>query len=288
MRELIDMEESIKKYIKVSLFGIIVLIVLFGSIYTVAAGQRGVLLTFGKPSDLAQVEGLHFKWPLAQKVVKIDVKTQKYEADAGSASKDLQVVSTKIAVNYHLVPETTPILYKEIGLGYQDRVIQPAVQEVVKASTAKFTAEELITRRAEVKEDIKQLLKERLQIRGIVVEEISITNFEFSEEFNRAIESKVTAEQLKLKAERDLERIIIEKQQTITRAEAEAQALRLQKQEITPDLIRLREIEVQSKALDVRLKAIEKWDGILPKVTSDVVPLIDISSFEMQQVAQTA
>jgi len=266
------MEKKITDYenipIKGIIIGLVIVILLFFSIFIVNAGERGVVLTFGKPNEIASSEGLHFKIPFAQRVIKMDVKTQKYEADAGAASKDLQVVSTKIAVNYHLVPEWTPQLYQEIGVAYQDRVIQPAVQEVVKASTAKFTAEELITRRAEVKEDIKQLLKERLQERGIVVEDISITNFDFSDSFNSAIEAKVTAEQNALQAKNKLEQIKYEAEQTVTKAEAEAEALRVQKQQITPDLIKLREIEVQRTA-------IEKWNGELPQVTGGAIPFID-------------
>lgn len=261
-------EEVKVPYVGIAI-GLLIVIGLFMSVYIVPAGERGVLLTFGKADDVAMREGLHFKIPLAQRVVKMDVKTQKYEADASAASEDLQIVSTKIAVNYRLTPESTPKLFKTVGVAYQDRVIQPTVQEVVKASTARFTAEELITRRPEVKEMIKELLKERLQERGIVIEDISITNFEFSESFNTAIEAKVEAEQLKLKAERDLQRIEIEAQQKITQAEAEAEALRLQKQEITPDLIKLRQIEVQRTA-------IEKWNGILPTVTGGAIPFIDM------------
>jgi len=258
-KEKTPLEELSKKFfIGATIFIIIALF--FSSVYIIEAGERGILLTFGKPDQVAATEGLHFKFPLAQKIIKMDVKTQKYETDASAASKDLQVVTTQIAVNYHLVPETVPLLYQEIGIYYQDRIIQPAVQEVVKASTAQFTAEELITRRPEVKERIKELLRDRLGLRGIVVEEISITNFDFSESFNAAIESKVTAEQLKLKAERDLQRIEIEAQQTIVSAKAEAESLRLQKQEITPDLIELRRIEVQKLA-------IERWDGHLSYVS---------------------
>lgn len=267
-------EEYVKRIIKIVAIGfcsLLVLMLLFGSYYTIKAGHRGVVLTFGKPSVIASTEGFHLKIPLAQSVVKMDVRTQKYEAGASSASKDLQIVSTSVATNYHISPEAVPRLYKEVGLEYENRIINPAVQEVVKASTAKFTAEELITKRPEVKEMIKQLLKERLIIRDIIVEEISITNFEFSEIFNSAIEAKVEAEQKKLKAERDLERIRIEKEQKIAQAEAQAQSLKLQKREITPDLIRLRQIEAQ-------MLAIEKWNGILPSVTGGAIPLISVDN----------
>ncbi len=268
-----DDELDIKMISKFALYGFLTLfglILFFSSFYIVSAGERGVLLTFGNPDEIAKTEGLHFKIPFAQKIVKMDIKTQKYEVDASSASKDLQIVSTKIAVNYRINGERTPEIYQTIGLAYQDRIIQPAIQEVVKATTAEFTAEELITKRPEVKEKIKELMRARLIDRGFVVEEISIVNFDFSATFNDAIESKVKAEQLKLKAERDLERIIIEKEQRITQAQAEAEALRLQKSEITSDLIKLREIEVQRQA-------IEKWDGVLPKVTGGAIPFIDIT-----------
>jgi len=259
-------------------FILVGLSIIFGSFYTISAGFRGVLLTFGEANEIAVTEGLHFKFPIAQSVVKMEVRTLKYEASSIAASSDLQVVSTKIAVNYHLVPESTPSLFKDVGLAFEDRIIQPAVQEVVKASTAQFTAEELITRRPEVKLVIKELLADRLQIRGIFVEDISITSFEFSETFNRAIEAKVEAEQRKLKADRDLERIVVEAEQKITQAEAEAEALRLQRQQITPDLIKLRQIEVQRTA-------IEKWNGILPQVTGGAIPFIDVLEIVEQPAA---
>lgn len=255
--------------------GVIVLIAIglfFGSFRMIGAGERGVVLTWGKASPEAREPGWNWKLPIAQQIVKMSVQTQKYEASASSASSDLQVVSTKVAVNYHLTPETVPELYKEIGLGYQDRIIQPLVQEAVKAATAKYQAEQLITNRAEVKNLIQTSLQERLIARGIIVEEVSITDFDFSASFNEAIEAKVTAEQLKLKAERDLERVLVEKDQKIAAAQAEAESLRLQKTEITEDLLRLRQIEVQKAAID-------KWDGKMPMyMMGDSVPFISLST----------
>jgi len=252
------------KYIKLGILAFVILFIvlpaIFSAAYTIKAGERGVLLTFDKPSPDAVGEGLHFKFPFAQKIVEIDVKTQKYVAEASSSSQDLQIVSTSIAVNYHLTPSTVPKLYQEIGLSYEDRIIQPAVQEVVKAVTARYTAEELITRRADVKNDIHSELRERLQIRGMVVEDISITNFDFSESFNDAIESKVTAEQLKLKAETDLERV-----------ELEALAIRLQVQEINAEFIEFKRLENEKFAL-------EQWNGILPQVTGGATPFVSIDT----------
>ena len=261
--------KNIKKGIKTFVICLILLVLLLGSAYTVKAGHRGVLLTFGKPSMDAVGEGLHFKIPFAQTIKRFEVKTQKIEVGADASSSDLQNVQTVIALNYHLQPDMVPKLYQEIGTSFQSRIIDPAIQESVKAVQAKFTAEELITRRSEVRVQIQEFLGDKLAEYYIKVDSFNIIDFKFSDEFNDAIEQKVTAEQLMLKAEMDLERIRVEKEQTITQAEAEAESLRLQKAQITPDLIELRKIEVQ------RL-AIEKWNGIMPQVTGGAMPFIDI------------
>jgi regulator of protease activity HflC (stomatin/prohibitin superfamily) len=248
---------------------VILFLILLGGLYTVPTGHRGVLTTFGNPEMDAKPEGLGFKIPIAQKVTDLEVRTQKLEVNADGSTFDLQDVQVVIALNYNVIPESVPKLYTEIGLDYRSRLVDPAVQESVKAVTATYKAEELITKRPQVRSDIKTELKERLGKSYILVTDFNIVNFQFSAEFDSAIESKVTAEQLKLKAERDLERIKIEKEQLITQAEAEAQALRLQKQEITPELIQLRQIEMMKKA-------IEKWNGVMPEATSGM-PFIDVS-----------
>ncbi|MBU1235105.1 MAG: prohibitin family protein [Proteobacteria bacterium] len=266
-QELAKLKKKITNIIKVSLIFIVAVGAFFGTMYSISAGERGVLLTFGKPDVTPKTEGLHFKIPLAQKIVKMEVKTQKYETDASSSSKDLQIVSTKLAVNYHLNPSSVVTIYQEIGLDYNNRLIQPAVQEVVKASTAQFTAEELITKRSEVKEKIKELLKLRLDQRGILVEEISITNFDFSDEFNKAIEMKVTAEQQALTAKNKLEQVKYEAEQRIAQAEAEAEAIKIQAEAITS----------QGGKDYVQLKMIEKWDGKLPVYSlGNAMPFIQL------------
>jgi len=268
-------EQDVVKTIQFVVVGVLAFILIFSTVVIVPAGYRGVLMTFGKPSMDTMGEGIHFKIPLAQTVKNLEVRTTKLETNADAASRDLQEVQTTIAVNYHLIPGEVPLLYQEVGLDYQERIISPALQESVKAITSKFTAEELVTRRPEVSKGIHDFLNERLSAYHIKVDDFNIVNFQFSEEFDKAIEQKVTAEQLKLKAERDLERIIIEKDQQITQAQAEAESLRLQKAEITPDLLRLREIEVASKAID-------KWNGILPQVTGGAIPFISLADMNNQ------
>ena len=143
------------------------------------------------------------------------------------------------------------------------------MKESFKAAAARYTAEELISKREALKTEVRNYLRERLQVYGIVVVELSITDFEFSQEFNKAIESKQTAEQNALRAKRDLDRIRVEAEQKIASARAEAEALRLQRQVVSPELIELRKIEAQ-------IKAIEKWDGKLPSVTGGAVPFIQV------------
>ncbi|MCK9371164.1 prohibitin family protein [Candidatus Dojkabacteria bacterium] len=269
-----DRDDSGLIWIKLTIWAIIalvVIIILFSSVYIIGAGQRGILLTFGKPSMEAKTEGLHFKIPLVQTIVKMDVKTQKYEADASAASKDLQDVTSKIATNYHLTPEYVPQLYKEIGTGYEVRVIQPAEQEAVKSITAQFTAEELITKRELVREKIKTLLQEKLSARGLVIEDVSIVDFSFSPSFTQAIEAKVTAEQNALAAKNKLEQIKYEADQRVTQANGEATAIRIQAEAIT----------AQGGAEYVQLQFINKWDGKLSTVSMSggATPIIDVSRF---------
>lgn len=252
---------------------IFVFIVILNPFVIINAGERGVVLTFGKAGDETLTEGLHFRIPFVQKIIKMDVKVQKSQTDADSASKDLQDIHSIIALNYHIIPERANIIFKTIGLTYKDKVIDPAVQEVVKAVTAKYTAVELITQREKVRNDIKQLLKERLIQYHIVVDDFSIINFKFSPQFTQAIEQKQTAEQLALKAQRDLERVKIEAEQKITQAKAEAESLRIQKENVTPLLVELRKIEAN-------MKAIEKWDGKLPTVTGGAMPFIDLEKIK--------
>jgi len=238
----------------------------------VPSGHRGVLTTFGKVDDHVYGEGLHLRWPIAQKMHLIDVRIQKGEGEGEAASKDLQVVHTKVAVNYHLKPERVASAFREVGdlREVEVRLILPAVHEAVKASTARYTAEELITKRPEVRDAIRATLNERLGKHYVTVDEFSIVSFNFSRSFNEAIEAKTTAEQLKLKAERDLQRIRVEADQRVASAEAEAKALALQKREVTAELLRLREVENQRRA-------IERWDGRLPAyVAGGSVPFLQL------------
>lgn len=240
-----------KKWLVVGVlfFGFLIL----NPFFIIRAGERGVVLRVGKVSRVAG-EGLGFRIPLVEKVKKLDVKIQKEEENSEASSKDLQTVSAVIALNYNLVPEEVGLLWQEVGKDYKFRIIDPAIQESVKAATARYTAEELITKREQVREDIKLILGEKLTPLHINVAEFSIVNFEFSKQFNASIEEKVKAEQDALKAQNDLKRVEFEAQQKVTAAKAEAEAIRIQAQAIT-----------QQGGRDyVQLQAVQKWNGILP------------------------
>ena len=196
---------------------------------------------------------------------KIDVQTQKEQVDATAASKDLQNVTTTIALNYSIDQSKVVELYSNIGTSYKERVIDPYIQESVKATTANFTAEELITKREEVSEEVKAHLAERLSPLGIVTQGLSIVNFKFSESFNDAIENKVTAEQNALAAKNKLAQVQYEAQQAVEEAKGKAEALRIESNAISSN----------PKVLELR--AIEKWNGVLPQVTGGATPFINVN-----------
>lgn len=223
------------------------------------AGERGVVLNFGAVQNEVLDEGLHIRIPIMQRIVKMDVKIQKSETRAEAASKDLRDIQSVIALNYHIIPEKANWVYQNIGVAFKERVIDPTVQESVKAVTARYTAVQLIGERENVSTAIKDALSQKLSDYNLFVDGFSVIDFSFSKKFTDAIEAKQEAEQLALKAQRDLERVKIEAEQKVAQAKAEAESLRLQKQQITKELIELRKIEALREA-------IAKWNGTVPNV----------------------
>ncbi|MBR9832332.1 prohibitin family protein [bacterium] len=250
--------------------GVILILFLLKPWAQVDAGQRGVVLNFGAVQDIVLDEGIHFRIPIMQEIKTVDVRIQKVVTDAASSSSDLQDVDMSVALNYNIIPDKANVVVQTINSDYKSTIIDPAIQEVMKAVSARYTAEELITKRPAVSSEMREALKLRLLESNITVTGFSIINFSFSQTFTDAIEAKQTAEQNALKAKRDLDRIKVEAEQTIAAATAEAEALRLQKMNISPDLIELRKIEAE-------LKAIDKWNGVLPGVTgSGAIPFIGV------------
>ena len=258
--------------------GIVSVAVLFGLLIInpfvqVPAGSRGVVLTWGAVSNKVLGEGIHFITPIAQHVRIIDVQEHKETAEASAASRDLQSVESTVALNYYLDPEKIDVLWQKIGSEYSERIIDPALQEAVKAATAKYTAEELITKREEVKDVIRQTLKERLGSSYIIVKDFSIINFSFSKAFSGAIEDKQIAIQKALTAENDLKRIKVEAEQRIAVAKGEAEAIKMQSEAANNDKY------ISLKALEVQKIAVEKWNGVLPTsmIPDGTLPFINLT-----------
>lgn len=255
----------------------------------VPSGYRGVLVTWGKVEDRLLQEGLNFKVPFSQTVVLMNVQIQKAESTESTATKDLQEVSTTVAVNYRLDPLYVNEVYKNLSQDYANRVIKPNIQESLKSTTARFRAEELVTKRPEVKQTFDDTLKDRLSGYHIQIISVSLTDFQFSKGFTEAIDAKVTAEQNALVAKNELERIRYEAQQQIIQAEAEKNAtIRRAEGEALAQMI---DANATAKSIQIITSTmtdeyaqylwLKQWDGKLPAVyTKDEAGLmIDVSEF---------
>lgn len=260
--KLVDIDITPKK--QWGCFAIFLLIILIGNSYTIVpTGHVGIKVRFGAVQEDYIPEGLNFKIPLIDKIEKVDCRTQRVDVNGEGASKDLQTINTYVAANYRIDQEKAFNLYKTVGDGYEEILVKPAMQEAMKTTLAQYTAEELITRRTEVALNLQESLKNKLENRGIAIESVNIVNLTFSEAYDQAIEAKQVAEQEAKKAEQELEKAKIEAEKKIVEAQAEAETLKVQRQEITSDLL--------------RLKWIEKWDGKLPTtVLGDSTPMINL------------
>lgn len=262
-------DNSIKKYIKFGVIGFILLIVLFNLPFLyVPVGYRGVQMRLGNTTGSIYQQGISFKVPFIEGSRNIEIRTQKEVVKASAASKDLQSVDTEVALNYSLDQNKIVNLYQTVGDDFKERIIAPVLQEAVKSVTAKYTAEELITKRNQVSVDIKAMLSEKLTPRGIIAEDFNIVNFNFSEGFDKSVEAKVKAEQDAKAAENKLVQVEAEKAQRIAQAEGEAKAIEIQSAAINS----------QGGANYVQKLAIDKWDGKLPvqMIPGAVVPFINL------------
>jgi regulator of protease activity HflC (stomatin/prohibitin superfamily) len=239
---------------------ILLLIVLLNSYSVVQNGEVGIKTTWGKASNIPIHPGLYFYVPIGVKIVKLDTKVRTISQTSEAASRDLQNVDTKITLNYHLGALDPVNHFTRLGNdieGLERNIVKPATSEVFKAIVSKYNAEELITKRDIVSNDITKALTSKLSQYDLFVDSMSITNFSFSKGYSEAIEAKQIAEQHANKAKNDLIRISIEAQQKVVEAKGQADAMLLQKAVITPELIELKQIEIQSKMVD-------KWSGNLP------------------------
>uniref|UniRef100_UPI0025B44862 prohibitin family protein n=1 Tax=Trichocoleus desertorum TaxID=1481672 RepID=UPI0025B44862 len=247
--------------------------ILFRPFVIINAGERGVVMHFGKVQNQVLDEGIHPIMPVLTSVKKLNVRVQKNDINARAASKDLQDVTTEVAINWHIDPTQVNTVYQRIGNNEQivSGIITPAVSEVLKAATAKKNVEEILTKRTELKGEIDDQLKKRLASYGLLVDDVSLVNFGFSPEFNKAIEAKQIAEQEAKQAEFTALRAKQDAEAAVNRAKGQAEAQRLQRLTLTPELL--------------QQQAIEKWDGRFPAVMggNGSLPLINIDPATLNQ-----
>ena len=253
-----------------TIFVVILAVIFLGSSFVVIpAGHTGVALTFGKVEDVVLQEGLHFKVPLVQKIVVVDNRIVKLDVNTEAFSKDLQTITTVVAVNYHVGKENSQTLYKNVGMGFEEVLITPAVNEVLKAVTAKYTAVELVSSRAEVSMLLDEGLNEKLNSYGIFINELNIINWDFSEEYINAVEAKQVAEQNLIKTRTEQEQALViantEAQKRVIAAEAEANEIKVLAQANAESN---RIITESISELLIKYQTVSKWDGKLPTVMS--------------------
>jgi regulator of protease activity HflC (stomatin/prohibitin superfamily) len=272
---------------------IIVVIVLATSAFVIVdSGHVGVVRTLGAVQPVPLPEGFHLKKPFLDNVEQIDIRLTKAQSKSAAASKDLQTVQTQVTVQYSITGPTAPKTFQKIGTReiVAATIVEPAIQESVKAVTAKYTAEQLVTKRAEVKPQIQEAIEKFINVTlldkevptALQIANVAITDFEFSDEFNKAIELKVRAEQEALQA-------LNEKTKRVTQAEASYQEQKLAADAAAYDIeVRSKSkadaIEREARALKsnpelIQLRLSEKWDGTLPKFTGGgAIPFINIDS----------
>lgn len=249
------LRKKITRYAVLGVAAIFLLITLLGCFTIVRAGHTGVAVTLGKVQEGVLQEGIHFKAPFVQKIVKIDNRIQKLEVNTEAFSKDLQSVKTVLAINYRVDTAKSNSVYKNIGANYEKVLVVPAVNEVLKAITARYTAEESVTNRNLISDGLVVGLNEKLNEIGLYVTDVNIIDFDFSDAFINAIEEKQVAQQKLLKAE-------TEKQTAITNAKAKAESMKIRAE---AEAEANRKISQSLTDKIIENKKIEKWNGSLPK-----------------------
>src|SRR5438067_3539159 len=262
---------------------VVIIVIMFESVVVVQAGHRGVVLYVGAVENRVLGEGIHFIIPFAEQVVPLEVRTLKFQADASAASNDLQEVQTTIALNYHISPSQANVIYQQLGADYADRIIAPTIQESVKASVAKFNAEELITKRATAKAVIAQSIGNTLSKRNIVVETVFITDFKFSQAFASQVESKVVAFQKFLTEQNNLKAIQVIANQTVVQAQATARA-NVARANGESQAIKVITVQLKQSPQYLQWLSINRWNGQMPyALGSGALPFFQIPLAKPQQ-----
>lgn len=269
--DFIDIVSSNKKKIIVITIFALLIILLINCFTTVDTGYVGIKTRFGKVQDTTIQEGFNFKVPFIEKIVKMDCKTKKIENSSESSTKDLQVANISVALNYNVQKQNANKLYKEVGTDYESIIITPAILESIKSVTAQYTAEELITKRSEVSSNIQEAIIKKLENKNLDITDFNVTNIDFSDSFDQAIEQKAVKQQEVVAAQADMEKQKIQNEKEISIAEKDAKVMELQNQQITDKTLELKKLEVQQALIN-------KWNGVLPSTTlGDNIPMLNIN-----------
>ena len=264
---------------------IVIILIMSESVVIVEAGHRGVVLYVGAVENRVLGEGIHFIVPFAEQVIPLEVRTLKFQANASAASNDLQEVATVIALNYHIDPNKANILYQQLGTDYETRIIAPTIQESVKASVAKFNAEQLITQRAIAKSVIAHAISDTLSARDITVETVFITDFQFSPSFASQVESKVVAFQKYLTEQNNLKAIQVIANQTVVQAQAQARA-NVARATGESQAIEIITGQLRQSPQYLQWQAINRWNGKMPYALggSGAVPFFQLPVQQSQSM----
>ncbi|MBN3757169.1 prohibitin family protein [Paraburkholderia sp. Tr-20389] len=262
------------KLIVGAVIAVVVLIALFilWPFASVPAGYVGVMTTFGAPSATVYEPGIHFRMPISQSMHNVYVGVYKAQSDVAGASKDLQQVDAKVSVNFNIAPAAAVNVYANLGGDPWTQVMDPAVHDVVKAVAARYEATDLIQKRDQVSQEIREALLTRFKNIGVNVSAVNIVDFAFSKQFNDAIESKITAQQNALRVENEIAQTKWEAQKRVVESEA---ALKVAENNAKANELTGKSLEA-NPALIEKLK-VERWDGHFPQyVMGGTVPLIQL------------
>lgn len=262
------MEQNIMGKVMSGIVVLLLVILGFSSYFVVEPGEVAIKMRLGKVIDSYE-EGIHFKLPLVESITKFSIQIQRADIKTQAFSKDLQTMNAHLVVNHRIQKGTVVSIYRNLGADYVQTVVDPSVQEILKSITAKFSAERIIADRNLLVEELNATAKKKLELQQIIVTDISVVDLDFTDQFLRAVEDKQVAEQQAKMAEKLVEKAKRDAEQQIAKSRGEAEALRMQREQVTPTLIELRKVDAQ-------LKAIEKWNGVLPGYVGGGVPFISI------------
>jgi len=258
-------ENFMPKVIKWSVIGLVALILIFGSTYTIKSTERGVISTFGKMNSEVVGDGLHFKWPFIQSVKKVNIQQKKFDGQENSYTRDVQTSTVDYTINYDLVRENVSGLMRNVGEDYHNRIVVPFIRSAMKEAFGNFAATEIVENRDDVRREIEKMLRNTLDSNYFMNIQFQLTDIDFDDDFEKAIKDKQVAEQQALKAKNVTIQVEEKAKQTRIAAEAEAEAMRIKANALA-----------QNQKL-VEWQAVTQWDGKLPQyMMGNSVPFINL------------